>query len=83
MPQQLPQDKDRREDLLLALEELRLLPAFQLVQERLETLLLNSRRELESAIPAHRFRQLQGEVQALIRANRVLDDLEVELKRET
>lgn len=79
----LPQDKDKREDLLLALEDLRHHQAWALVEDRLTTLLRNSQRELESAIPTHRLRQLQGEVQALIRANRVLDDLEKELKRET
>lgn len=79
----LPQDKDRREDLQLALEELKDHKGYLAVQERLRTLLSNSRTELESAIPPHRFRQLQGEVQGLIKAIRVLDDIEKELKRET
>lgn len=83
MAQSLPQDKDKREDLLLAVEELRDHRGYQVLAQRLQIQLQNSRNELESAIPVHRFRQLQGEVQALKRAVRGLDDLEAELKRET
>lgn len=79
----LPLDKDRREDLLLRVEELRDQAAYKAVVDRLQTQLQNTQRELESVIPLHQLRQLQGKAQALKSALRALDDIEAELKRET
>lgn len=82
MPQ-LPKDKDLREDLLLAVEDLKDHKAYLVVQDRLQTLLQNTQRQLESEIQTPLFRRLQGEALGLRKAIRVLDDIEKELKQET
>lgn len=78
----LPKEQAEREDLLLAIHELKCHPAWPVVQERLRGFLEGSQRELASlGTEARRMRQLQGEVSAYTKAIRVLDDIEKELKQ--
>lgn len=81
MLQWLPQEEDKREDLLLKIQELRDNPAFLAVQYRMTTLQQLSQRELESEIQMPRLHQLQGEVAAYRKSLSALDFLEQELKQ--
>jgi hypothetical protein len=83
MLQSLPQDKDKQEDLLLHLMELRAQPAYQVVLQHLRTQLQISQRELESETLIPRFHQLQGEIAAYRKSLGALDFLEQQLKKET
>lgn len=82
MLQSLPQDKDKREDLLLQLLELKDQQGYQAVLFRLRTLLQTSQRELESETLMPRFHQLQGEVAAYRKSLGALEFIEQQLKRE-
>lgn len=77
----LPKDKDKAEDLLLRMEELKDHQGYRAVLEHLTTLRLNSQNELESETRLPQLHQLQGRSLALKTAIRAHDDIVAELKR--